>query len=288
MSRKALILMAAASFGFTVLMAQAPEQTAWKVLHKDVVSQNAGDRRQALNALGTIGGSNEEAVRPVENALRNDKDPQVRQTAAAVLGQMKAEQSIPLLKQALNDKPQVAFTAAKALIDLGEETAAMGVFVDVLTGKRTIAPGKTAAAWSEAKRRFLHPQALLLMGIGQASGAFLGPGAMGIMAGEEAFKAENPFEDRGASGRALATRYLAKESDPYALTLLEWALSDSNWEVRAAAAKAVGERGNPASIPKLTPLLTDSHLAVRTMAAAAIIRLRSGNSDKEVADRSQP
>src|SRR5215469_18079372 len=158
MSRKALILMAAASFGFTVLMAQAPEQTAWKVLHKDVVSQNAGDRRQALNALGTIGGSSEEAVRPVENALRNDKDPQVRQTAAAVLGQMKAEQSIPLLKQALNDKPQVAFTAAKALIDLGEETAAMGVFVDVLTGKRTIAPGKTAAAWSEAKRRFLHPQ----------------------------------------------------------------------------------------------------------------------------------
>jgi HEAT repeat protein len=66
---------------------------------------------------------------------------------------------------------------------------------------------------------------------------------------------------------------VAKEPGPYAITLLEWALSDDNHLVRAEAAKGLGERGNAGSIAKLQPLLRDNHNSVRTMAAASIIRL---------------
>jgi HEAT repeat protein len=81
------------------------------------------------------------------------------------------------------------------------------------------------------------------------------------------------LQQKGAPGRAAAAAYLAKDPDPYAVTLLEWALGDDNHLVRAEAAKALGERGNAESIGKLEPLLRDEHTIVRSMAAASIIRL---------------
>ena len=73
--------------------------------------------------------------------------------------------------------------------------------------------------------------------------------------------------------RALAAEVLGKDSDPYALTLLEWSLGDNNWAVRVAVCKALGERGNDATIAKLQPLLNDDHHAVRYMAAASVVKL---------------
>ena len=99
---------------------------------------------------------------------------------------------------------------------------------------------------------------------------------------------ENAFKDKGA-GRALATSYLAKDPDPYALTLLEWALQDNRAMVRAAAAKELGERGNQSSIDKLASLLKDSRTAVRNMAAASIIRLSAnGEAPKGQASLEPP
>ena len=74
-------------------------------------------------------------------------------------------------------------------------------------------------------------------------------------------------------GRAAAAAYLAKDPDPYAVTLLEWALGDDSSFVRVEAAKGLGQRGNAASVAKLVPLLQDRKNSVRTMAAASIIRL---------------
>jgi len=277
----------------TGVMAAAPASdlppAPWDILHHAVVDSNVSHRRQALNALGSMGASNAEAVRLVENALKNDKDSLVRQTAAAVLGEMKARQAVPALEEALDDKTGVAFSAAKALVDIGEAAPARGLLTAVLAGERTDSPSITQKVLQNAKQRLEHPQQLALMGVNEASGALLGPGAMGVVAAEEAIKMEDPFKDKGAVGRALAATYLAKDNDPYALTLLEWALVDSNWGVRAAAARGVGERGNAASIAKLEPLLNDNHNGVRTMAAAAIIRLQAHERmpSPESADRAQ-
>src|SRR5215831_3036804 len=82
------------------LLAQ-PDKTAWDVLKQSLADKNLDKRRQALTAAGTISSSTE-AARLVESALK-DQDPLVRQTAAAVLGQMKSKESVPALKMALDD-----------------------------------------------------------------------------------------------------------------------------------------------------------------------------------------
>src|SRR5262249_16941554 len=101
----------------------------------------------------------------------------------------------------------------------------------------------------------------------EATGTFLGPASMGITVAQEALK------DAGVPGRTAAAEILGKDPDPYALTLLEWALGDKSWAVRAAVAKALGNRGNRDTIPKLRPLLTDDRHAVRYLAAASIVKL---------------
>jgi len=78
---------------------------------------------------------------------------------------------------------------------------------------------------------------------------------------------------QGAAGRSIAAELLSKDTDPYSLTLLEWAVGDSNWAVRLTVAKGLGECGNEGTIAKLEPLLSDGHRAVRYMAAAAIVKL---------------
>ena len=94
-----------------------------------------------------------------------------------------------------------------------------------------------------------------------------------------AFKDTARLSGKGAPARAAAAAYLAKDPDPYAITMLEWALQDDSKMVRMEAAKALGERGNADAIPKLAELLNDDHTAVRTMAAASIIRLSSRGAE---------
>jgi HEAT repeat protein len=113
-------LLIALSLASIPLLAQ-PEKTAWDVLRTGLTENNPERRRQAVTAIGSIGSDND-AVQLVEDALR-DSDSLVRQTAAATLGQMKARQSIPALKTAINDEwPEVAFAAAKALWDMGDKS----------------------------------------------------------------------------------------------------------------------------------------------------------------------
>ena len=244
-----------------------PQNAAWDVLRQGVADGDAEHRKQAIAAVGSIGDVHE-AVATVEKGLQ-DKDTQVRQTAAATLGQMGSKEAIPSLKAALDDKPEISFTAAKSLWDLGDDSARY-IFQEVIEGERKDAPGKMHTAVQSAKQK-LKPENLAFMGVTEATGAMFGPASYAIVAVREAIKDKKG--DNAAPGRAAAAAVLSKDKDPYAITLLEWALGDSNWAVRVAAAKGVGERGNQDSIAKLVPLLSDDHHAVRYMAAASIIRL---------------
>lgn len=256
-------------FVIKLTFAAALPDRAWETLNK-ALNEGIDHRRQALAALGSIDPENERAVETAEDALQ-DKDPLVRQMAAMALGAMKAKQAIPALREVLSDKGEVAFAAAKALADM-DDTGGREMFVAVIAGERSDAPGMAAKAVRDAKHKLKHPEGILLMGAQDTTAVFFGPASYGIVAAKEAFK------EKGTSSRAIAATYLAKDPEPYAVTLLEWALSDSNYGVRVAAARGLAQRGNEGSLAKLEPLLDDSHDSVRTMAAAAIIRITDRNS----------
>ena len=247
-----------------VRAAPALVDNSWDLLRAGLAEGDPDHRRQALTALEVIG-SEPRALSLIESSLR-DKNPVVRQTAAALLGELKAPSSIPFLRKALEDTPEVSFTAAGSLWAMGDRSGAW-ILEESLMGERSNAPGLVTGAIRDAQHEMHNPGQLAMMGIEEASGALLGPASMGIVAAKDIFK------DTGAPGRAVAALLLASDPDPYALTLLEWALGDSSGAVRAAAAKALATRGNRSAIGRLEPLLHDQHHAVRYMAAAAIIRL---------------
>jgi len=228
-------------------------------------------RRQALSALSIIPGSNREAVERVERVLKEDKDDRVREQAAWALGQMKAKRAIPALRAALDDHGEVAFAAAKSLIDLGDNSG-RDMLVAVLAGRRTASPGMLTNAVREAQHRIKHPEGMILLGAETAAGTMFGPAGMGMAAIEQTAQ----LHSKGSPARAAAAAYLAKDPEAYSVSLLEWALQDDSRLVRIEAAKGLGLRGTASSIAKLEPLLRDDHNAVRTMAAAAIIRIASG------------
>jgi HEAT repeat protein len=254
------------------------EMTAWDTLRQGVADSDATHRKTAIAAIGTIG-PNSDAVRLVVAQLK-DKDTGVRQTAANTLGEMGSPEAIPALKTALDDKPEVSFVAAKALWNLGDP-GGREIFQQVLEGERSDAPDKLHTAI----KKKLTPGQMAIMGAQGAGSALLGPGSIAITAIREAVK--DTKGDAGAPGRAEAAGVLAKDQDAYALTLLEWALSDQNWAVRLAVAKALGERGDQDAVPKLSALLNDDHHAVRYMAAASMIKL-SGNQASASGELLQP
>jgi HEAT repeat protein len=242
-------------------------RVAWLTLNQGFAEGDANHRKQAIEAAGSVGAV-PEAVRLVAKGLE-DKEVFNRQTAAATLGQMGSQDAIPYLKNALEDKPEVAFTAARALWNLGDTTGRT-IFQEVLEGERPDGPTKMQKMMKDAKKR-LKPDQLALMGVSEVSG-ILGPAGIAVQAATEAMK-EAKGVSGGIPGRALAAEVLGKDSDPYALTLLEWALGDNNWAVRVAVCKALGERGNDGTIAKLQPMLNDDHHAVRYMAAASMVKL---------------
>ena len=243
-----------------------PRVTAWNILVEGFNDKKLERKQQAITAIGSIGPTGE-TTKLLEQSLR-DADPIVRQTTAAVLGQMKFRQSMPLLKAALDDESgEVAFTAARALWDMGDRSG-KDIIEQVLQGEIKDTPGLVDSARRDANAKLHSPRSLALIGVKEASGALLGPFSIGIYAAEQMFK------DSGAAGRTLATTLLAQDCDAGALQVLESSLAgDKNWAVKAASARAIGQCKNPNAIPKLEQHLSDSHDAVKFMAAASIVRL---------------
>ncbi len=252
---------------FVQVFTLGAQQDAWDTLDKSLGDGAADHRLEALGALSTIGEPNAEAVRRAEKALK-DRDQMVRQAAALTLGQLKAKDAIPALQQALSDSPEVAFAAAKALTEVGDPSG-RDVLIAVLAGERKDAPGMMTNAMRKAKDKLHHPEGLLMMGAQDATGAMFGPASMIF----PIFRNAADLKSKSAPGRAAAAAFLARDPDPYAISLLEWALNDENPLVRVEAVKGLGDRGNAESIGKLRPLLSDEHNLVRDMAAASIVRI---------------
>ncbi len=236
---------------------------AWEILSAGMADQNPAKRAQAVTAVGTIG-LTRRAISAVESAL-TDKDPLVRQTAAAVLADMKSYRSIGKLKRALSDDtPEVKFTVAKALWEL-EDRSGRDILMNVLAGEASNKSVKSEMR--DAKRQIHSPAAVAKMGTLETARALLGPFSMGVGFAEDLMK------DRGAPARALAAKLLGNDSDPESLSELEQALYDKNPGVRAVAVRAFAQRSTRKAVPKLEPLLADRSDAPRYMAAAAIVKL---------------
>lgn len=238
---------------------------AWDVLKNGLTETNPDKRKQAVVAMATIGPA-PEVIELLNESLR-DKDVIIRQATAAAIGENKIRQCIPNLRAALDDTGEVAFTAARALWDMGDRSGRL-LLEETYSGQSKKDPGFVESALRDAKAKLRNPKTLALMGANEASGALLGPFSMGITMAQEALK------DSGAAGRALAIALLTQDCDARALQLMEWALTaDKNKLVRAATAKGLGKCGNADSLTKLIPLLADDHYSVKCMAAAAIVRL---------------
>jgi hypothetical protein len=221
-------------------------RVAWLTLNQGVDDNDTNHRKQAIEAAGSVGPA-PEAVKLVAKGLQ-DKEVLNRQAAAAILG----------------------------------DTTGRTIFEEVLEGERPDGPTKMQKAMKNAKKR-LKPDQLALMGVSEISG-MLGPAGIGVDAVTQAVK-ELKGASGGIPGRVVAAEVLGKDSDPYALTLLEWALDDNNWAVRVAVCKALGERGNDGTIAKLQPRLSDDHHAVRYMAAASMVKLSLKSGGPSTASR---
>lgn len=247
-------------------------QESWGLLEAGSKSESLRKRTDVIAALSSMQGDSR-AIRLLEAAL-DDKHSAVRRIAASSLGTMNAREAIPYLQRATNDKDAgVSFAAAEALWKMGDRSGAT-IFYAVVLGNRHVAKGFVSSQINTAWNEMHNPMALADIGIGEASGALLGPFAEGITIARELAK------DRGAPAEALSATLLGEHPNPDAEKILLDTLQDRNFAVRAAVAKALGGFDDPALIPKLAPLLSEKGTpvvrpfdAVRFMAAAAIIRI---------------
>jgi HEAT repeat protein len=261
-------------------MAQAPAmqktsgiyQQSWDLLETGSKSENLRKRTDVIAALSSMEGDGK-AIRLLEIAL-DDKHAAVRRIAASSLGTMNAREAIPYLQRSTNDRDAgVSFAAAEALWKMGDRSGAT-IFYAVLLGNRHVAKGFVSSQINTAWNEVHNPAALADIGVGEASGALLGPFAEGVTIARELAK------DRGAPAEALSATILGEHPNPDAEKILVDTLQDRNLAVRAAVAKALGGFDDPALIPHLAPLLGEKGTpilrpadALRFMAAAAIIRI---------------
>lgn len=217
----------------------------------------------------------EKAIRLIENGL-DDRHAPVRRIAASSLGTMHATEAIPYLKQAMNDKNAgVSFAAAEALWRMGDQGGA-NIFYAVLLGNHQVESGFISGHINDAWNELHDPTALANIGIGEASGALLGPFSEGVTVARELAK------DRGAKARALSATLLGEHPNPDTEKILQDMLGDKSLAVQVSLAKALGGFGDPALIERLAPLLTEKGVPlfkhadpVHFMAAAAIVRLQN-------------
>ncbi len=245
---------------------------SWDLLETGSKSENLRKRTDVIAALSSMEGD-AKAVRLLETAL-DDKHAAVRRIAAASLGTMDAREAIPYLQKSTNDRDAgVSFAAAEALWKMGDLSGAT-IFYAVMLGNRHVAKGFVSDQINTAWNEVHNPSALADIGIGEASGALLGPFAEGVTIARELAR------DRGAPAQALSATLLGEHPNPDAEKILVDTLQDRNLAVRAAVAKALGGFDDPALIPHLAPLLVEKGTpvlrqvdALHFMAAAAIIRI---------------
>jgi HEAT repeat protein len=248
------------------LLGQDILDRSWQTLDRGLHDNNPAKRVQAVTAMGIMR-PHPKSVALVESAL-GDKDYSVRQAACTTLGQMKSRQSIPKLHDALNDKaPEVVFAAAKTLYDLGDPTG-REVLVAVLLGDQADSSSFFTSSMHDMKAKMHDPKGLVMIGVKEGAGVFLGPAGAGVGV------AEGLLKDANASGKTVAAALLAEDKNPETLKAIRQALNDKNWTVRAAAARTLAIAGRNETFEEIKPLLDDKKEEVQYSAASALIRLK--------------
>ncbi len=248
--------------------ASQPLTSAWDLLQKSLQDSNPEKRKMTAAALAGAG-TNSQAIQMLYDAMTNDKDPQVRQAAAASIGEMKARVAIPKLKAAMDNDPEVSFLAARSLWLMGDHSG-RDLIEEVATDHQKKTSGKVSQAKLEASRRLHDPNGLARMGAMEAAGALLGPFSIGLQLAKELAK------DSGAQARLLAIALLLQQCDAESASAIQTAFEDDKNEVvRAAAAKALGTCGGNKALPKLADAIISEKFSVQLAAAATVIRVSS-------------
>jgi HEAT repeat protein len=239
---------------------------AWKLLKQGATSEKTRDRSDAISALAVLG-QNHTGISLIAAGLK-DKETNIRVLAATSLGDMKARSAIPQLKDAMDDNsPEVSFAAAQALWKIGDRSG-REILYAVLRGERKAKPGLVKGKMEKMRQEMHDPKSLALIGINEASGAFLGPFSMGVSFIEEYAK------NNSAPIQAVCAKLLSSDDSRDTAEELTDALGDKNWTVRAAAARALARMNRPEAIPQLRNMMeSDKERPARFAAAAAIIRL---------------
>jgi HEAT repeat protein len=240
--------------------AQVPREHAWQVLQSGSTEKDTATRAIAIRSLG-LAVRDKDAEKLADAALHDPAVP-VRIAAAIALGKMEAKNSIPALKEALNDKDVgVILAATSSLRSLGDPSCYL-VYYAVLTGERKSGEGLVA----EQKKMLSDPKKMAQVGFEQGIGFIPFAGI-----GYSAFKTLT--KDDESPVRAAAAIALSTDPDPKSGKALVDATQDKSWIVRAASLDAIAHRNDPSLVPDIVNSLADSKPEVKYTAAAAIYHL---------------
>ena len=245
----------------------ADQERAYTILHDGIESRDSQVRLQTIIATSMIGKSPIVFER-LERAL-TDKDVEVRIAAANTLGDFKAIEAAPALRQVLHDDPvpEVAFAAAKALFTLRDPAgreALTEVFDRRITGQSNILRKQARDFFGKFHSLKSSLTTVFMEGIGfvPVPGAGAGVSAVAEL-----------LTDPELTPRASAVLMLGREKDAETTDVLRRALYDKDWSVRAAGAQAIARSARTELQTALVPLFDDSKDKVRFRAAGAYIHL---------------
>jgi len=165
----------------------------------------------------------------------------------------------------------VVFAAAKALYDLGDPMGRQ-VLTAVLLGDQADSSNFFASSMHDMRAKMHDTKGLMLLGVREGAGVFLGPAGAGIGV------AEGLLKDANASGKTVAAALLAQDRNPESVKALREGLGDKNWTVRAACARALAVAGRVEAAKEIGDLLDDKREEVQYSAAAAMIRFKQSPS----------
>ena len=262
-----LMMMLSTTLAFGQTKPADTVQRCRDMLNDAVHDRNPDGRKGAAEALSLVGVKDNalESLTP----MLDDHDVSVRIAVVVTLGDFKDNQTLPLLKKALQDPvPEVDFAAAKVLYHLHDPEGVQ--FLLEVVSKESKASSSFLSNEKRSALRMLHTPTKLFIYIGiQAAGFAPVPGL-----GFGLSSAQGILSDPDSSARAASLLLIGSSLDPTLADAVGSALSDKEWSVRAAAVHLVAMHPFPEFREKLIPLLDDNKDAVRVRAAAAYIRLQ--------------
>jgi len=261
-----ILMMLSATLAFGQTKPVDTVQRCLNILNDAAYDRNPDGRKGAAQALSLVG-LKDNALQLLGSML-DDHDVSVRIAVVVTLGDFKDNQTLPLLKKALQDPvPEVDFAAAKVLYHLHDPDGVQ--FLLAVVSGESKASSSYLSREKRSALRMLHTPTQLFVTIAIAGAGFAPVPGLGFGLSS----AQGILSDPDSSARAASLLLIGSSLDPTLADAVGSALSDKEWSVRAAAAHLVAMHPFPEFRENLVPLLDDKKDAVRVRAAAAYIRL---------------